>query len=77
MKSQPFFQHLNWRDLYDKKIKPPFVPTLMGDDDVSNFDPEFTLQPARLTPPGEGEEGGEGGGGGGREREGNKRNRKW
>lgn len=57
MKSQPFFQYLNWHDLYDKKIKPPFVPTLLGDDDVSNFDPEFTLQPARLTPPGEGEEG--------------------
>ena len=38
----------------------------MGDDDVSNFDPKFTLQPARLTPPGEGEEGGVGGGGRGR-----------
>ena len=54
MKSHAFFQFFNWRDLYDKKIKPPFVPTLMSEDDVSNFDPEFTLQPARLTPPNEG-----------------------
>ena len=52
MKAHSFFQYFNWRDLYDKKIKPPFVPTLLGADDVSNFDPEFTLQPARLTPPG-------------------------
>lgn len=41
-----FFKSCNWHDLIDKRVKPPFKPVLKSDDDVSQFDTEFT----RMTP---------------------------
>lgn len=41
-----FFKQCNWNDLIHKRVKPPFKPTLKSDDDVSQFDTEFT----RMTP---------------------------
>lgn len=41
-----FFKGCNWADLIGKRVKPPFKPTLKSDDDVSQFDTEFT----RMTP---------------------------
>lgn len=41
-----FFKNLNWSDLIAKRVKPPFTPTLQSEDDVSQFDTEFT----RMTP---------------------------
>lgn len=41
-----FFKSCNWSDLISKRVKPPFKPTLKSDDDVSQFDTEFT----RMTP---------------------------
>lgn len=41
-----FFKSCNWNDLIGKRVKPPFKPTLKSDDDVSQFDTEFT----RMTP---------------------------
>merc|ERR1712072_1307290 len=34
-----------------RKNKPPFVPTITGFEDVSNFDEEFTSEKPVLTPP--------------------------
>jgi protein kinase N len=48
---QTFFRNLNWDDLLARKIKPPFVPTIRHPEDVSNFDEEFTVEKAVLTPP--------------------------
>lgn len=42
IKQHPWFGMVNWDDLLAKKIKPPFVPVLNGDYDVSNFAKEFT-----------------------------------
>ena len=39
---------------YSLQIKPPYIPTIKDDQDVSYFDKEFTEQPAQLTPPGHG-----------------------
>jgi hypothetical protein len=36
---------VNWTALYNKEIKPPFIPVIKSDIDVSNFDPEFTETP--------------------------------
>ncbi|XP_031564380.1 RAC-gamma serine/threonine-protein kinase-like [Actinia tenebrosa] len=47
----PFFDIINWDDLYNKKIKPPFKPVIKSETDVSNFDEDFTNEPVRLTPP--------------------------
>ena len=41
IKAHPFFKDINWEDLYDKKIKPEFVPEFENDEDVKFFDYEF------------------------------------
>lgn len=41
-----FFRSCNWADLIAKRVKPPFKPLLKSDDDVSQFDTQFT----RMTP---------------------------
>ncbi|WP_411023678.1 hypothetical protein, partial [Salmonella sp. s51228] len=38
----PFFQSINWEDMLNRKIPPPFKPQLNGELDLQNFDPEFT-----------------------------------
>ena len=48
--SQPFFRNINWDDIYDKKIQPPFLPTIKSETDTSNFDSEFTSVTPVLTP---------------------------
>ncbi|KAJ2081260.1 Serine/threonine kinase [Coemansia sp. RSA 988] len=45
-----FFTGINWDDVLNKKIMPPYVPDIRGRFDVSNFDPEFTNERPGLTP---------------------------
>lgn len=45
------WQNMDWNGLLAKKVKPPFVPTIQGANDVSNFDDEFTSEAPILTPP--------------------------
>lgn len=44
VRAHPFFASINWQDLYDRKITPPFNPTrnATGPADTSNFEREFT-----------------------------------
>ncbi|XP_072323741.1 serine/threonine-protein kinase Sgk3 isoform X3 [Scyliorhinus torazame] len=42
IKSHPFFDVINWEDLDQKEIPPPFNPNVAGPEDLQNFDPEFT-----------------------------------
>ncbi|MBN3270684.1 PKN2 kinase, partial [Polyodon spathula] len=51
VKKQPFFRTVDWDDLLSKKMKPPFIPSIKGQEDVSNFDEEFTAEVPTLTPP--------------------------
>lgn len=46
----PFFADINWDDVYHKRVKPAFVPTLRDPTDTSNFDEEFTKEQPKLTP---------------------------
>merc|ERR1719447_1805379 len=39
-----------------RRLLPPFVPTITGLEDVSNFDEEFTSEKPKLTPPKEARE---------------------
>uniref|UniRef100_H2TDP9 Serine/threonine-protein kinase Sgk1 n=1 Tax=Takifugu rubripes TaxID=31033 RepID=H2TDP9_TAKRU len=41
IKAHSFFYSINWDDLVQKKIPPPFTPK-NSFSDISNFDPEFT-----------------------------------
>ncbi|XP_067086871.1 serine/threonine-protein kinase N2-like isoform X1 [Osmerus mordax] len=51
VKKHPFFRNMDWDGLLAKKVRPPFVPTIKGREDVSNFDEEFTSEAPVLTPP--------------------------
>uniref|UniRef100_A0AAX7W7L9 protein kinase C n=1 Tax=Astatotilapia calliptera TaxID=8154 RepID=A0AAX7W7L9_ASTCA len=51
VKKHLFFRTIDWTGLLAKKVKPPFVPTILGSSDVSNFDDEFTSEAPILTPP--------------------------
>jgi RAC serine/threonine-protein kinase len=51
VKEHPFFDSINWQDLYNKKVPPPFTPVVTSETDVRNFDPEFTSENPDLTPP--------------------------
>ncbi|CAD8132805.1 unnamed protein product [Paramecium octaurelia] len=45
IKDHPWFLNVNWDTLLKKLYKPPFIPLVKSEVDVSNFDPEFTEQP--------------------------------
>ena len=49
--AHPFFGAINWKDLYEKRIRPPYIPALRGETDFSNFDEEFTKMTPCLSPP--------------------------
>uniref|UniRef100_A0A1A7X0N0 protein kinase C n=1 Tax=Iconisemion striatum TaxID=60296 RepID=A0A1A7X0N0_9TELE len=51
VKKQPFFRGMDWEALLQRKVSPPFIPTIQGQEDVSNFDMEFTAEAPTLTPP--------------------------
>ncbi|KAF7218158.1 ribosomal protein S6 kinase beta-2-like, partial [Nothobranchius furzeri] len=39
-----FFKQINWDDLLNKRVEPPYKPQLHSDEDVSQFDTRFTRQ---------------------------------
>ncbi|XP_031633560.1 RAC serine/threonine-protein kinase-like [Contarinia nasturtii] len=46
-----FFASINWKELENKKITPPFKPQVTNDTDTRYFDSEFTGESVELTPP--------------------------
>ncbi|ORX54823.1 kinase-like protein [Piromyces finnis] len=50
IKAQAFFSDVDWQAMLEKRIPPPYVPTLKSKVDVSLFDEEFTKEPPVLTP---------------------------
>ncbi|KAL1918001.1 uncharacterized protein VTP21DRAFT_3267 [Calcarisporiella thermophila] len=46
IKRHPFFASIDWRKLMEKKVQPPFKPSVQNPMDTSNFDDEFTNEPA-------------------------------
>lgn len=45
-----FFRGLDWQDLVDKKVTPPFIPQISSETDTRYFDRQFTAEPVNLTP---------------------------
>ena len=45
IKKHPFFEEINWKDFWDKKIIPPFKPDLKDELDLKYFDSQFTDEP--------------------------------
>ncbi|KAI8147555.1 kinase-like domain-containing protein [Fennellomyces sp. T-0311] len=44
IKNHPFFASIDWRKLLQKKVQPPFKPSVESAYDTSNFDEEFTSE---------------------------------
>ena len=42
IKNHKYFSDVNWNDIWDKKIVPPFVPELKNEEDLKYFDSSFT-----------------------------------
>jgi len=50
IRKHPFFSPIDWVKLEKRQVKPPFRPDVKGESAVNNFDPDFTMEPAKLTP---------------------------
>ncbi|KIO33010.1 hypothetical protein M407DRAFT_18165 [Tulasnella calospora MUT 4182] len=50
IKRHRFFKDTNWGDVLNKRIPPPYFPTVTSTTDTSNFDAEFTRQLPTFTP---------------------------
>nr|XP_055225380.1 RAC-beta serine/threonine-protein kinase isoform X3 [Gorilla gorilla gorilla] len=46
-----FFLSINWQDVVQKKLLPPFKPQVTSEVDTRYFDDEFTAQSITITPP--------------------------
>ena len=44
IKNHPFFKGFDFKALEEKKMKAPFIPTLRGSMDVTNFDSKYTSE---------------------------------
>ena len=44
IKKHAFFEKVDWKRLIQKKIQPPFKPSVSSPVDVSNFDTVFTAE---------------------------------
>ncbi len=42
IKSHVFFKSIDWEAIYNKKIKPPFIPKIKSESDTRYIDSEFT-----------------------------------
>jgi len=50
IKRHPFFKDVSFDDVLNKRVPPPYFPTINGSADTSNFDEEFTKEQPTLTP---------------------------
>jgi hypothetical protein len=46
IKSHKFFEGIDWELLVEKKVTPPFVPSVKDEKDISQFDTYFTKEAA-------------------------------
>ncbi|OZJ03177.1 hypothetical protein BZG36_04079, partial [Bifiguratus adelaidae] len=49
LKSHLFFHGLNWNDVLERRLVPPYVPNLQSSTDFSNFDDTFLNMPTRIS----------------------------
>ncbi len=44
IKQHPYFKNVNWTDVWNQKLNPPFIPNLKDETDLSYFDTLFTSE---------------------------------
>lgn len=50
IRSHLFFSSVDWTALEERKVTPPFIPTVKNPYDTTNFDSDFTRLPPNFTP---------------------------
>lgn len=50
IKEHLFFRRIDWSKIENGEVQPPYKPKLKDSHDISNFDKEFTSEPAIMTP---------------------------
>ncbi|SCU97541.1 LADA_0H06810g1_1 [Lachancea dasiensis] len=48
--AEPFFRNINFDDIINQRVQPPYIPEIKAADDTSYFEKEFTSAPPTLTP---------------------------
>ena len=51
IKKHPWFKRIDWKLLWDKKLKAPFKPTVSSPDDTRNIDVMFLKETIKETMP--------------------------
>ncbi|KAI7860564.1 kinase-like domain-containing protein, partial [Circinella umbellata] len=49
IRNHPYFDSIDWNDVYHRRILPPYVPDLRSKDDCTNFDQECLAESPRLS----------------------------
>eukprot|EP01126_Amoeba_proteus_P045079 TRINITY_DN5033_c0_g3_i7.p1 TRINITY_DN5033_c0_g3~~TRINITY_DN5033_c0_g3_i7.p1 ORF type:complete len:405 (+),score=94.55 TRINITY_DN5033_c0_g3_i7:74-1288(+) len=49
IKRHPFFASIDWEKLLEKKIAPPYIPTVSGTEDISHIDEVFLSEKVTLS----------------------------
>ena len=52
IKTHEFYSGMDWKAMYEKKLRPSFKPDVRSDTDTGNFDTEFTNEAVADTPAG-------------------------
>lgn len=47
---EPFFRNINFDDVLNLRVQPPYIPEIKSPEDTSYFEQEFTSAPPTLTP---------------------------
>ncbi|EDO16596.1 hypothetical protein Kpol_520p17 [Vanderwaltozyma polyspora DSM 70294] len=47
---EPFFRNINFDDVLNLRVQPPYIPKISSPEDTSYFEQEFTSAPPTLTP---------------------------
>ncbi|CAL9735788.1 protein kinase C-like 1 [Monosporozyma servazzii] len=47
---EPFFHNINFDDILNLRVEPPYIPEIKSEEDTSYFEQEFTSAPPTLTP---------------------------
>lgn len=50
IKEHAYFRNINFDDIENLKVPPPYIPEVKAEDDISFFDKDFTTEVPRLTP---------------------------
>ncbi|KAI7901055.1 kinase-like domain-containing protein [Cokeromyces recurvatus] len=49
IEEHPYFKSIDWKQVEERQLKPPSIPTIKSETDISNFDDLFTSMPVCIS----------------------------